>query len=117
MTKYKEEILLRVNYTANNEIEAEKRLKQLTKDLTLLVKIKEFNKPILYWKDKTQYQILYKLCESDQKSSFLKIRDKISRNWDISKENEAIWNGIKDKREFFLHPTVKWAHLEAISYD
>lgn len=58
MTKYKEEILLRVNYTANNEIEAENRLKQLTKDLTLLVKIKEFNKPILYWKDKTQYLLI-----------------------------------------------------------
>ena len=117
MKKSKADILLRVNYTANNRLDANEKLNQLTNELASLVKIKCCNQPSLYWKDKSQYQVLYILCGTDNPDAFIRLRDNISKNWDISKNNEAIWNGMKDKHSFFLHPTVKWAHLEFVAHE
>lgn len=110
------ELILRVNFTAFNKPDAELKAKKLTILLTTSlspsVTLKTLNKPVLlFWDKDGCYQVLYLLYAGE---SFVTIRNKLSKNWDVYENNDVVWKGIapQTKGQHFLGmPEIKGVHL------
>ena len=77
------------------------------------VMIKDVGNPSLvsYEDQKSYYQVLYILYTDE---FFEQIRDRISNQWDIDKNKDAIWRRENNQGKAFLgNPCVEFVFLEA----
>ncbi len=105
-------IIMRVNFSAEiDEIETITNFKNFMSNYGHVECIK---KPIIYWKYKDEKQALFEVTPFKE-NSFQFICNSASKEWDMLKSTEAIWNkASKEKKEFFIAPYITWAHFEMI---
>ena len=113
----KSEIFLHIDYTSSSKHAAEMMFSNLTLQLKMTlspsVMIKDVGNPSLvsYEDQKSYYQVLYILYTDE---SFEQIRDRISNQWDIDKNKDAIWRRENNQGKAFLgNPCVEFVFLEA----